>query len=197
MRPSRLFIVLPVNRVRDVRKPRLNNARTRRLREHEWLVLHAALRQCRNDYILSVVELAIHTGLRRAELLDLRWSRIGLDAGTAFIPRTKTDKPRTIPLTPAAVRLLGQLSRTGGVVFRTSVNAIKLAWVRATRRAGVEDLHFHDLRHEAGCRFFELGLSMPEVAVISGHREARMLMRYTHLDASRLAQKLSQLATAD
>ena len=58
------------------------------------------------------------------------------------------------------------------------------------KRAGIEDLHFHDLRHEAISRFFELGLSLPEVALISGHRDHRMLLRYTHLRPENLVAKL-------
>jgi len=61
-----------------------------------------------------------------------------------------------------------------------SANAFRLSWERVRKRAGISDLHFHDLRHEAISRFFELGLSVPEVALISGHRDARMLFRYTH-----------------
>ncbi len=58
------------------------------------------------------------------------------------------------------------------------------------RRAGVDDLRFHDLRHEAISRFFELGLSVPEVALISGHKDYRVLFRYTHLRATDLVDKL-------
>ena len=53
-------------------------------------------------------------------------------------------------------------------------------WARARRAVGHPDLHFHDLRHEAISRFFEMGLTTPEVASISGHRDIRMLMRYAH-----------------
>ena len=60
-------------------------------------------------------------------------------------------------------------------------------------RAGIQNLHFHDLRHEAISRFFELGLSVPEVALISGHKDMRMLFRYTHLKAENVAEKLSSL----
>ncbi len=56
--------------------------------------------------------------------------------------------------------------------------------------AGNMDLHFHDLRHEAISRFFEMGLSVPEVALISGHRDYRMLFRYTHLRAEDIVKKL-------
>ena len=64
---------------------------------------------------------------------------------------------------------------------RISAEAAKLGWQRLTKRAGIEDLHFHDLRHEAVSRFFELGLTVPEVALISGHKDPRMLFRYTHI----------------
>ena len=65
-----------------------------------------------------------------------------------------------------------------------------MAWDRMIKRAGIEGLRFHDLRHEAVSRFFELGLSVPEVALISGHKDARMLFRYTHLRAQDLVAKL-------
>ena len=64
------------------------------------------------------------------------------------------------------------------------------AWQRLVRRANIQDLHFHDLRHEAVSRFFEMGLTVPEVALISGHRDARMLFRYTHLRAEDIVAKL-------
>jgi integrase len=72
-----------------------------------------------------------------------------------------------------------------------SANAVRLAWERLRKRAGIEDLHFHDLRHEAISRFFERGLSVAEVALISGHRDVRQLFRYTHLRAENLVGKLS------
>jgi integrase len=75
-------------------------------------------------------------------------------------------------------------------VFPVSANAIRLAWERLKRRAGVEDLRFHDLRHKAISRFFEHGLSVPEVSAISGHKDPRMLRRYTHLRAESIAEKL-------
>jgi integrase len=74
-----------------------------------------------------------------------------------------------------------------------SANALRLAWERLRRRAKVQDLRFHDLRHEAVSRFFEMGLSVPEVALISGHRDPRMLFRYTHLRPEDLARKLAKV----
>lgn len=67
---------------------------------------------------------------------------------------------------------------------------MRLAWERLVRRIGLEDLHLHDLRHEAVSRLFEKGFHVAEVAAISGHRELRMLTRYTHLRAADLAERL-------
>ena len=69
-------------------------------------------------------------------------------------------------------------------VFPLSDYAARHSWDRLVKRAGIKNLRFHDLRHEAISRFFEMGLSMPEVALISGHKDPRMLFRYTHLRAT-------------
>ena len=71
-----------------------------------------------------------------------------------------------------------------------SANAVRLAWDRLKKKGNIKDLHFHDLRHEAISRFFEKGLSIPEVALISGHKDVRMLFRYTHLKAEDILRKL-------
>ena len=75
-------------------------------------------------------------------------------------------------------------------LFPVSPNGFRLAWERLRSRAGLSDLRFHDLRHEAISRFFELSLNIPEVAVISGHNDPRMLFRYTHLRAEDLLSRL-------
>ena len=64
------------------------------------------------------------------------------------------------------------------------------ALLRLYRRIGIENLHFHDLRHEATSRLFEKGLNPVEVATITGHKDTRMLMRYTHLRAEDLVERL-------
>jgi integrase len=93
-------------------------------------------------------------------------------------------------LSDDAMAILQSQKSRSGPVFPITVNALKLAWERAVARSGLSNLHFHDLRHEAVSRFFEMGLSLPEVAVISGHRDPRMLFRYTHLRPTDLARKL-------
>ena len=138
------------------------------------------------------MQLAVETGMRRSELLNSRSCDVDLQNRLLHIPHTKNGSARTIPLTERAVELLKErLTTDTDHPFSLSPNAVRLAWDRLTERAGIEDLHFHDLRHEAVSRFFELGLSVPEVALISGHRDYRMLSRYTHLKACDIVAKIA------
>ena len=84
-----------------------------------------------------------------------------------------------------------QLSHLTDRPFLVNAYAFRLAWDRLRSRARLVDFRFHDLRHEALSRFFEMGLSIPEFALISDHKDVKMLMRYTHLRAEDLARKLN------
>jgi integrase len=185
-------VPLAINPVSLIKKPAPNRPRDRRVTADELGLLRDALAESRNKTIKSIIRLALATGMRRGELLRLRWADIDREARTLHIPITKNGIPRTIPLSPEALKALDEAPRLNtDLVFPTSANALRLAWVRLIKRAKVQDLHFHDLRHEAISRFFERGLSVPEVALISGHRDPRMLFRYTHLRAEDIAMKLA------
>ena len=184
---------LASNPLADVRRPRISNARDRRLTPQERDRLFDAISESRGGDLRDIVELALETGLRRGEVIGLTWADIDLERSLAHIPVTKTGRPRTIPLSFRAWSILSDRPARFGAVFNTTPNAVKLAWVRAVKRAKLTNLRFHDLRHEAVSRLFELGLSLPEVAVISGHRDARMLMRYTHLRPEDVGAKIRRL----
>lgn len=186
-------IPLPTNPVKGISKPKSDRPRDRRLQDGEWGLIQAALETCRNPVVGPVVQFAIATGMRRGEILRVRWGDLNWSESTLHIPLTKNGHPRTIPLSPGALNVLEASSGerlAADPIFPISCEAVKLAWQRLARRAGIKDLRFHDLRHEAVSRFFEMGLSVPEVALISGHKDPRMLFRYTHLRASDLAGKL-------
>lgn len=72
-------------------------------------------------------------------------------------------------------------TRIGLRIFPFTTDAVSAAFTRATRILGIEDLHFHDLRHEGVTRLFEMGLTIPHVAAVSGHRSWSSLRRYTHI----------------
>ena len=188
---------------RAVRKPSPATGRTRRLEAGERERLEKALLTCRNPLVRSVFTFALATGMRRGEILALTWDNIDWENRVAFLPLTKNGDSRRVPLSSRGIKTLTHLQNarqwtpeglTGAsysLVFPISANAVRLAWERAKKRAGIDNLHFHDLRHEAISSFFEMGLSVPEVALISGHKDARMLFRYTQLRAENVAKKLN------
>ncbi|MDP6139466.1 MAG: site-specific integrase [Candidatus Woesearchaeota archaeon] len=170
------------NPILNIRKPTISNRRERRLTEYEYNFL------VKGNYpqqtLRHIIELAIETAMRRGEILNIKPEHI--KGQTLLIPKTKNGHPRTIPLTKRALYILENTQ----LPFPMSANAVRLAWDRLKKKGNIKDLHFHDLRHEAISRFFEKGLSIPEVALISGHKDVRMLFRYTHLKAEDILRKL-------
>jgi integrase len=136
-----------------------------------------------------VIEIAIETAMRRGELLTLR--REHIKGKHALLEDTKNGSRRLVPLSTRARALLDSLpARIDGFVFSLAPHSVSQYFLRACRAAKVEDLHFHDLRHEGTSRLFEKGLSIMEVASITGHKTMSMLKRYTHLCPDALADKL-------
>lgn len=181
---------MKANPVEMITLPKLGKARSRRLTEHERNRVFQSLGKG-PAYLGPVIELALETGMRRGEIVQLEWENIDLDNRTVFLPLTKNGDSRLVPLSPRALEVLRQLKATHSRVFPALTgNAVRLAWERLKRRAGLVDFRFHDLRHEAISRLFEKGLSIPEVALVSGHKDPRMLFRYTHLKAEDIAEKL-------
>ncbi|WP_194075174.1 integrase [Methylobacterium durans] len=184
-------IHLAQNPCKLVRRPSPPRGRTRRLEGNEEQILLAAADAGRVRYLRPLIILAIETGMRRGELLSLRWEHIDLEKRVAHLPLTKNGTSRDVPLSSHAIQTLrGLQTGESATVFTAAPNAVRLAWERLMRRVGLKDLRLHDLRHEAVSRLFEKGLNVAEVASISGHRELRMLTRYTHLRATDLAKRL-------
>ena len=182
---------IPHNPISGVRRPKEDRARDRRITPQDILLLLDSCRSSANPWLLPLVTLAIETGRRRGELLSLKWADINLNRLTCHLSMTKNGSSRDIPLSSCAIETLRDLPRNlSGVVFPMFPVALRGLWHRACGRASIEDLRFHDLRHEATSRFFERGLKVMEVASINGHKDLRMLQRYTHLQVEDLAKKL-------
>ena len=164
-------------------------SRTRRLEANEKNRILASAKSQRNNYICSVIEFAIETGMRRSEILKLKWHDINLETGFASLYDTKNGEDRKVPLTKRCIEVLNQLTRNHEYVFPISATCLNQAWRRAVKKAEIKDLRFHDLRHEAVSRFFEMGMSVPEVALISGHKDLTQLFRYTHLNPENVFKK--------
>ncbi|MCL1618474.1 site-specific integrase [Ralstonia pseudosolanacearum] len=174
----------------------------------------------RNMWLAPVVKLALETAMRRGELLALRWEHVDLMRRTAHLPDTKNGDARTVPLSSKAVAILAALPRQHadpdddsaspktGPVFPITAMALRKGFTRALERgkakyvadctearrkpvAGfLEDVHFHDTRHEAASRLAEKLSNVLELSAVTGHRDLRMLKRYYHPRAEDLAKKL-------
>ncbi len=182
-------IHLPTNPVRDVRKPPQAAPRNRVLNDSERAKLLTGCKQCKNPWIFPVTAFALATAARRGEILNLSWPDVDLVNKTVKL-KGKTGE-RSIPLSPSALSVLTALA-TGDDerVFPVSVEALKQAFERAVKRAGIANLTFHDLRHDALTQMAKLGLNILELRAISGHTSANMLQRYVNIDVAELAKKL-------
>ncbi|KAF0233011.1 MAG: Integrase family [Desulfovibrionaceae bacterium] len=169
-------------------KPKLPPGRTRRLEPGEDERLLAA---CAPEYAL-VVRFALATAMRRGEIVGLRWQDVDIRASRARLNDTKNKESRTVPLSRAAKEVLQGLPRhISGRVFPFCPDHLSAKMADACRAAGLNDLHFHDLRHEATSRFFEhTDLDVMEIKAITGHKTLQMLARYTHLRTANLAARL-------
>ena len=134
----------------------------------------------------AFITLAIETAMRRGEIVNLQ--RSWIKGRVAYLPDTKNGTPRAVPLSTTAIAAINTLPlRLDGKLFEYKEDHYSKAFLRACRQAGIEDIHVHDLRHEATSRLFEKGLDVMQVKSITGHKSLQMLSRYTHLKADDLA----------
>jgi integrase len=183
------------NPVTSIKKPPNGLARERRLTADEQVRFDHSLNLCRNNIVVAAIKFARATAMRRSEILSIKWTDVDLLNCTVQLAMTKNGLPRIVPLSPDALAVLeGVIStKSDGPIFGISPNALCLAFDRVCKRAVIENFHFHDLRHEAISHFFELGLSIAEVSIISGHKDTRILFRYTHLKPYNISEKLKKL----
>lgn len=198
-----------VNPVQDVRLPAVHDARSRRISDAELKAVCAATE---SRELGDFLRLALATTMRRGEVWALRWENVKLQDRTAWLPAevTKRQKGRFVPLSRGAIAVLkeiGQKSR--GPVFHFDPHTYTRAWRRAVDRARAQfvadckergedadpnflvDARLHDLRHEGASRYAEeKGFSTIELAAITGHKDLRMLNRYTHPNAKAIAKRM-------
>ena len=184
---------IPFDAFHGIELPLPHKPRTRRASQEELSILISYANKQRNKYISTIIQFAVETGMRRSEILKLKWNDVNLVTGIASLYDTKNGDDRHIPLTKTAIQLLSNLTQSNEFVFPISANCLRLAWERCRNKSNIKGLRFHDLRHEAVSRFFEMGLSVPEVALISGHKDVRQLFRYTHLKPENMIAKYPKI----
>ncbi|HCA3439753.1 TPA: site-specific integrase [Salmonella enterica subsp. salamae serovar 35:g,m,s,t:-] len=183
------------NPVELVRKPKPSPGRERRLSKKEERKFDKYFQE-KSIELYCIFHLAIETAMRQGEILNLTWEHVYSRFSQVFLPETKNGHPRSVPLSNRAKDILkimqGQGRDNFGKIFSYTSNGFKSAWRAAKTALGIEDLHFHDLRHEAISRLYELGtLTDLEIAAISGHRTLNMLKRYAHIKTSHLSRKIN------
>ena len=135
----------------------------------------------------KIVAFAIFSTRRQEEITLLRWD--DLDGDRILVramkdPQNKSTNNVLCELTPEALAIIESMPHTDDRIFPFSADAISASFTRACQLLGIDDLHFHDLRHEGISRLFEMGRTIPQVAAVSGHRSWSSLKRYTHLRQS-------------
>jgi len=184
-------IYLPANPARMVKNPVVKNSRDRIISPAEEKLLFTAFN---HPMLPHITRLALETACRLGELLNMEWEHINFQHRTLAIPHTKTDVPRTIPLSSDAIKTLKKIPRQegGGRVFScwARIDSFENVFRRAVKNADLEDFRFHDLRHTATSRLAQKIPNVVELSRITGHTDLKMLSRYYHISAKDLAKKL-------
>ena len=166
----------------DARAPFLTNEDEKRLLFE--------LSQMSNPNHLRLTKLALATGFRRSELLSLTWRNIDLKKKLLYIYRKNcaaidnSSGMRLVPFPEKAQKILEELQGRDGKVIELSKGAARNGFDKARKKAGLETLRFHDLRHIAISRMWSSGMNALEISACSGHRDIKMLMRYSHYQLS-------------
>lgn len=196
------------NPVSAVRKPSPGRGRTRRLKGDEERRILQACDSHSNPFLGMIVRLAIETGMRLGEITSLRLEQVNLASRVIHLTRTKNGSQRDVPLSQAATGVIKRAMSVphrpgdtdlvffGEPGYKTGTRGpynFQPAWQKILKQLQIEDLRFHDLRHEAISRLVEGGLGDQQVAAISGHKTMQMLQRYTHLRSQDLVGALDNM----
>lgn len=131
-----------------------------------------------------LIAFAVFSTRRQEEITRVRWS--DLEQGRVMVrdmkhPEGAKGNDTWVDLPPEAERIARAMPMVSDRIFPFGTDAISASFTRACRILGIEDLRFHDLRHEGISRLFEMGWTIPRVAAVSGHRSWQSLQRYTHV----------------
>jgi len=146
-------------------------------------------RRPRSAPMHRIIPFALYSTRRQEEITRILWSDLEIEHRRVMVrdmknPGDKLGNNVWVDLPDEALAVLDLIERTDDRIFPFGTDAISASFTRACHRLGIEDLHFHDLRHEGISRLFEMGWNIPHVAAVSGHRSWTSLKRYTHIRES-------------
>lgn len=183
------------NQLKSVKRFKEPPGRVRYLTKEE---IQRLLKECA-DHLKPIVEVALNTGMRKGEILNLMWSDVDLKNRVITIRNSKNNSSRTIPINDVLLKALKSLkpSDNGSPVF-TNKNGghlvdIKHGFAAALKRADIEDFRFHDLRHTFASQLAMANVDIRTVQELMGHKDIRMTMKYSHLSDAHLKEAVNRL----
>jgi len=177
------------NAVRSIRKPPLGKSKTRFFTLEEIDTIQGLAAKSDSPHLLGIILIALHTGMRKGEILSLQWAHIDLKNKEILLSRSKNGEPRDIPMTDPVYDLLSKLSLTAhdseDLLFPSPFNSrksvdIRSAWERILRQGSIEGATFHTIRHTTCSLLASLGIPSILIARIVGHKDSRTTDIYTH-----------------
>jgi integrase len=189
------------NPCRGVKPLRLNNARARFLTKDELGRLLAAAAQTRNPWLRALIAVAVNTGLRRGELFNLRWRDVDFERRILTLRETKDGTTARLPFNDVVLFTLTTLPKLAGNdrVFPGTgksgrLNNVTKSFQAALDAAGIEDFHFHDLRHTFASHMVMAGVDLNTVRELMRHKTLDMTLRYAHLAPEHKQGALAKIA---
>ena len=178
------------NPVTAIKRPSDSVARDRRLTPTEKKQLSSESLRTGSQELHLAILIALNTGMRQGEILKLKWDDIDFGRNQIIVRDTKNGSNRVIVLSSTLKNELLNVRQSSEKLFTITASGLQKSFRKLTTRLQIRNLRFHDLRHEAISSFFEIGLSVPEVQLMSGHRTLDQLMRYSHSSLQNIQTKL-------
>jgi integrase len=198
------WLWLPQNPARAIKKPRVGKGKTRFFDMEELLKIKELCKQSGNPYLYTVFITALHSGMRKGEVLHLKWENISFKTREIHLSTSKNGEPRDIPMTNEVYAELSKLYENpkldiNGLVFPSPNNPlrpidIKSAWEKVLEKAGIQHATFHTIRHTACTYLAQLGIAPILISRIVGHSDSRTTDRYTHAVKTHMHEAIGKLA---
>lgn len=193
------------NPVRKVSKPTVNPGRIRYLEKEEIKKLLECTQQSKSKDLYAVVVIALGTGMRLSEIMNLQWHEVDIANEVIKLPTSKNGDPRFIPMKGLVLDVVRakaekQGMKRGDLLFPSPLNPkqpidIRSAWETAIKKSGIQDFRFHDLRHTTASHLAMSGKGLHDIASLLGHKDLQVTRRYAHLSNAHKAKMVSELNT--
>jgi integrase len=153
--------------------------------EEESMLLETVKLTTKSQHLEPIIITALNTGMRKGEILNLKWSNVDFKTGHILVEETKNGEIRRVPMNKKLTAILesGKKISKGEYVFSENgkpYGDVKTGWWSALKKAKIEGFRFHDLRHTFGSRLGMAGVDIRTIQELMGHKDIKMTMRYSH-----------------